>query len=76
VSDYYYGSYIGPVEVLFGRCAMVHPCEDNPKELDDVKMITAQFDLPVQHPLSRVHLNHGWHRFREADFQRFKPLPE
>ena len=76
MSDYYYGSYIGPIDVLFGRCAVVRPCKETYEEPNDIKMVVAQFDLPAQHPKTRQPMNYGWHKFEASDFQKVKPLPE
>lgn len=76
MSDYCYGSYIGPIESLFGRCAQLRPCKETFEDPNDTKMVMAQFDLPVHHPSSRKPLHLNWHRFRQDEFQELKPLPE
>ena len=82
MEEYWYGSYIGPVIELYGRCAIVHPCKETYEYPDQTRKVVAQFDLPVNYPgaegdsaLAGKLLSQGWHLFLASEFQPVNPLP-
>lgn len=75
MSDYYHGSYIGPLQSLYGRCAILRPCKETYENPGDTRMVVAQFHLLTYHPNGSI-ISLGWHRFEADHFEPLKPLPE